>query len=204
MVKILSISFQRSRACLTLDDDRQVWLSRADLLESGWQENTAVEEEAFDRFILLHQYPRALNQAVSLLAGRPCSKGEIAQNLKRHCYTEEVIGLVLCKLEKEKLLNDRDFSDLWVQQRSAKYGSRRLRLELRQKGVSEETADEALAQLSDEEELETALKFARKAWSRIRPGEDPRKSRQKVIASLVRKGFSWDLARRASDDAEER
>ena len=49
MVKILSISFQRSRACLTLDDDRQVWLSRADLLESGWQENTAVEEEAFDR-----------------------------------------------------------------------------------------------------------------------------------------------------------
>ena len=55
MVKILSISFQRSRACLTLDDDRQVWLSRADLLESGWQENTAVEEEAFDRFILLHQ-----------------------------------------------------------------------------------------------------------------------------------------------------
>ena len=44
--------------------------------------------------------------------------------------------------------------------------------------------------------------LARKAWSKIKPGEDPRKSRQKVISSLVRKGYDWDIARQASDTAE--
>ncbi len=202
MVTILSVSFHRSLACLTLDDDRKIWLTRSDLRESGWSESIAVEEEAFDDFVRLHQYPRALNQAVSLLAARPCSRGEIEQNLLRHRYTDEVVDLVLYKLEKEKLLNDREFSDLWVQQRSAKYGSRRIRMELRHKGISEGTAEEALAGLSEEKELEAAVILARKGWSKIKPGEDPRKSRQKVISSLVRKGYDWDIARQASDTAE--
>ena len=95
MVTILSVSFHRSLACLTLDDDRKIWLTRSDLRESGWSESIAVEEEAFDDFVRLHQYPRALNQAVSLLAARPCSRGEIEQNLLRHRYTDEVVDLVL-------------------------------------------------------------------------------------------------------------
>ena len=75
-------------------------------------------------------------------------------------------------------------------------------MELRHKGISEETAEEALAGLSEEKELEAAVILARKAWSKIKPGEDPRKSRQKVISSLVRKGYDWDIARQASDTAE--
>ena len=70
------------------------------------------------------------------------------------------------------------------------------------KGVSESTADEALSSLSDEEMLESATALAVKAWSRAKPGEDPRKTRQRIISSLVRKGFDWDLARQASDTAE--
>ena len=75
MVTIQTISFVRSSACLTLDDNQKIWLMRSDFLESGWYEGLSVEKEAFDRFVQLHQYPRALNQAVSILACRPCSKG---------------------------------------------------------------------------------------------------------------------------------
>ena len=127
MVTIQTISFVRSSACLTLDDNQKIWLMRSDFLESGWYEGLSVEKEAFDRFVQLHQYPRALNQAVSMLARRPCSKGEISRNLIQHHYTDEVIELVIYKLEKEKLLDDQDFSELWVQNRIGKYGVRRIR-----------------------------------------------------------------------------
>ena len=110
--------------------------------------------------------------------------------------------LVIYKLEKENLLNDQEFSELWVQQRSRKYGSRRIRQELRVKGVPESTAEKALSSVSDEEMLESATSLAVKAWSRAKPGDDPRKTRQRIISSLVRKGFDWDLARQASDTAE--
>ncbi|MER2236206.1 MAG: regulatory protein RecX, partial [Candidatus Limivicinus sp.] len=177
-------------------------LTRSDLLESGWREGASVDREDFERFVSLRQYPRALNQAVAMLARRPCSKGEISQNLRRHRYADDVIGLVICKLEKENLLNDQEFSELWIQQRSRKYGSRRIRQELRTKGVPESTAEEALSSLSEEEMLESATVLAAKAWSKAKPGEDLRKTRQRIIASLVRKGFDWDLAKQASDTAE--
>ena len=202
MVTVISVSFVRSMACLLLDNGRKIWLSRSDYAESGWRENSELDENGINQFVLLHQYPHALSKAVSLLAGRPCSKGEIRQNLKRYHYEDEVIEMVLFKLEKEKLLDDREFSDLWVQNRSEKYGPRRIRQELRHKGIAEEYAEEALSSISDDEELDHAVRLARKAWSRVRSGEDRRKSRQKVISSLVRKGFDWDVARQASDQAE--
>jgi regulatory protein len=201
MVLIETVEFFRSSACMTLDDNRKIWLTYSDFLESGWVEGLSVEKEAFDRFIQLHQYPRALNQAVSMLARRPCSKGEISRNLNQHHYTDEVIELVIYKLEKEKLLDDQDFSELWIQNRIGKYGVRRIHKELRYKGIPEETADEALSRISDEQQLENATAFAVKAWSKAKSGEDPRKSRQKIIASLVRKGYSWDIAAQAADDA---
>ena len=64
MVLIETVEFFRSSACMTLDDNRKIWLTYSDFLESGWVEGLSVEKEAFDRFIQLHQYPRALNQAV--------------------------------------------------------------------------------------------------------------------------------------------
>ena len=202
MVTIQNIGFVRSMACIQLDDGRKIWLTRSDLLESGWREGASVDREDFERFVSLRQYPRALNQAVAMLARRPCSKGEISQNLRRHRYADDVIGLVICKLEKENLLNDQEFSELWIQQRSRKYGSRRIRQELRTKGVPESTAEEALSSLSEEEMLESATVLDAKAWSKAKPGEDLRKTRQRIIASLVRKGFDWDLAKQASDTAE--
>lgn len=203
MVTIQTISFVRSSACLTLDDNQKIWLSRSDFQESGWYEGLSVEKEAFDRFVQLHQYPRALNQAVSILACRPCSKGEISRNLDQHHYTNEVIELVIYKLEKENLLDDQDFSELWVQNRIGKYGVRRIRQELRHKGIPEETADEALSRVSDEQQLKNATVLAEKAWLKTKSGEDPRKSRQKIIASLVRKGYSWDIATQAVDSASQ-
>ena len=202
MVTIQNIGFVRSMACIQLDDGRKIWLTRSDLLESGWREGASVDREDFERFVSLRQYPRALNQAVAMLARRPCSKGEISQNLRCHRYADDVIGLVICKLEKENLLNDQEFSELWIQQRSRKYGSRRIRQELRTKGVPESTAEEALSSISEEEMLESATVLAAKAWSKAKPGDDLRKTRQRIIASLVRKGFDWDLAKQASDTAE--
>ena len=202
MVTIQEISRNRSRVSVRLDNGEIFWLTQSDVYAEGCYEGKKYDPESFYQWIRICQYPRALNHAVSMLARRPCSTGEIRRRLMLHHYTEEVTELVLYKLEKENLLNDQEFSELWVQQRSRKYGSRRIRQELRVKGVPESTAEKALSSVSDEEMLESATSLAVKAWSRAKPGDDPRKTRQRIISSLVRKGFDWDLARQASDTAE--
>ena len=146
---------------------------------------------------LLHDYPAALDRAVRLLAERPRSRKEISDRLASARFDEEVIGLVLYKLEKENLLNDRDFAEQWVQSRSRKYGSSRISRELRMKGIDEDTASEVLENLPDDEQLLHATDFAVKIIRTRRSGEDPQKLKQRVTAAIVRRGYSWSIALKA-------
>ena len=146
---------------------------------------------------LLRDYPAALDRAVRLLAERPRSRKEISDRLASARFDEEVIGLVLYKLEKENLLNDRDFAAQWVQSRSRKYGSSRISRELRLKGIDEDTASEVLGSLSEEEQLQHAADFAAKKIRARNPCDDPQKLKQRVTAAIVRRGYSWSIALKA-------
>ena len=138
---------------------------------------------------LLEQYRPALDRAVGLLAIRARSRREIEQRLLRAGYDEEVVSMVLYKLERES--------------RKRKYGSTRIAMELRMKGVDPETAEAALACCSEEDELETAAALARRKIKSDRDSCDRRKLFQRVTAFLVRRGYSWDIAKKAFEEALE-
>lgn len=203
MVTILEISPVRSLFCLLLDSGEKIWLRKADMQSFPFSAGAEIDEKEFYQFVTLCQYPRALNQAVAMLARRACSTGEIRHKLVSGRYIPDVADLVLYKLEKEKLVNDRDFCEQWIRYRmDCRYGPRRILQELKAKGIPEDMAEEVLASFDPESSDNSAAALALKSWKRVKPGEDRRKSRQKVIASLVRRGFDWDTARSASDAAE--
>ena len=158
-----------------------------------------VDPAEFSHWVLLRQYRAALDRAVAALARRNCSKGEIERLLRRGGYAEETVDMVLLKLEKNGLLNDSAFADQWVRYRAGqKYGPRKIQQELRGKGVSPEDAEDAL-DIPEEEQLESALLLARKSLKWANGESDLRKLRQKALSGIVRRGFSWDLARQAVD-----
>lgn len=162
------------------------------------QEHEEIDLEEYENWLLLHQYRPALEKAVALLAARAHSRQEIADKLSRAGYRPQVIEMVLYKLERESLLSDGDFARQWVSARSnRKLGKRRIAQELKYKGVSAEEAEAALEAIPEEDELDAAIALAEKAAGRSKPGEDPRKSAQRILGMLVRRGYSWDTARQA-------
>lgn len=203
MVKILHIERSGSKVCIELDNDEKAWITGRDLLTSSLTEEQQMEEHDFWKTIYLLQYPRALNQAVAMLARRPCSKKEIEKKLILNRYSSEIVAQVLSKLESENLINDTDFSEQWVRYRQSRnYGPARIEAELRQKGISEDDAQRAMSTLEVSDYDRNALKLAKKAWLRIRTHDNPYESRQKVIAALVRKGYHWEQAKKACEMAE--
>ena len=68
-------------------------------------------------------------------------------------------------------------------------------------GVDEDTAREAVSSVDEEDQSAAALDLARKGVRKMKPGEDPRKARQRVLRSLVQRGFDWDVAKEACDRA---
>ncbi len=192
----------RSRYRVRLDDGTTYWLTRSVYSERPLSVGDEVESEEYANWVLLHQYRSALDKAVSMLAARACSKGEISQKLSRSGYSEETIEMVLFKLEKHDLLDDEAFAAQWANYRAGqKYGPRRIAQELKAKGLSSEDTENALEELDEDTQLEQAVILARKGFARAREGEDPRKTLQRVISSIVRRGYDWDVARQACDEA---
>ena len=184
------------RVRILLDNGDQYTLLRSSYTERPLQPGDPVDPQEYASWVLLRQYRSALDRAVAMLAVRPCSKGEIEQKLRRTGYSADTVEMVLTKLASNDLLNDQEFAGLWAQYRAGqKYGPRRILQELKQKGVSAEDMSQALEELPEEDLQETAVQLAAKGLRRARAGEDPRKTRQRVLAALVRRGFSWEQAR---------
>ncbi len=201
MVQVSNVEKLRGQKIkITFEDGSSYLLLRSMYLDRPLEAGDEVDPKEYAQWVLTRQYRSALDKAVAMLAVRACSKGEIRQKLRRIGFSEETADMVIYKLEKNHLLNDEEFAAQWVQYRSGqKYGPRRISQELRIKGVSAEEAESALEEVPEEAQLENAVRLARKALQRAKAGEDPRKTRQKILASIVRRGYSWDLARQAVD-----
>ena len=203
MDRVVSIVPLGNKVRVSFESGKEYILKKPALLEFTLSENSMVDEAQFLQFVRLNQYPDALNSAVSMLARRACSRKEIADKLNQHGFCDDVTALVLYKLEKEKLLDDEDFSRQWTRYRAGgNYGPARIYRELRMKGVDEETARDAVSEIDEEDQVQKARDLAAKAMHKVKPGEDPRKTRQRVLRTLISRGFDWDVALKAvqSDD----
>ena len=204
ITEVIEAERVRGKYRILLDSGDKYWLTKAMYDEKPVRAGEEVDSEAFARWVTLHQYRPALERAVAMLATRACSKGEISQKLRTAGYSPDTIEMVLAKLDQNDLLDDRAFGEQWAHYRHGqKYGPRKIAAELRQKGLTAEEAEAAVSSLDDQTQAAQAEILARKGLSRRKKDEDFRKTKQRVLAGIVRRGFDWETAREAIDRAAE-
>lgn len=147
-----------------------------------------------------------LNLALRLLKSRLRSAWEIDQALAKRGIEEPERQKVLTQLKEADLVNDRRFAEAWVHTRDnlAPRGAFVLQQELAQKGVDKELIRSVLLQRkteSEDEEAEqrTDLELAKqliegkeRAYAHLAPEVRERR----LMALLMRRGFSYDTAKR--------
>ncbi len=201
-LKLLGVRRDHGRATLTLSNGETLAMPRAMLKERPYRGGTPFDRDAFDAFLSERSYPFAMEKAVALLAMRPRTQQEIADALRKNAYPERTVARVMARLDEAGYINDTDFAEQWAASRTNKgMGSRRIRMELRRKGVDGEAIDEALTAIDEDDMLSGALKAARKAASG-KDITDP-KDRQKILAALARRGYGYSEAKQALDMLKE-
>lgn len=165
-------------------------------MERRLREGDFCDPDAYREFVRRREGEFALAAAAKYMETRERSEGEIAAHLKSKAYGDEAIGEVLSLLKRRNLVSDARFAEMWTDARIRRYGRARVAAELQRKGVSRETAAAALAGVDPDIEFEQAVKQAEKL---MRRADDPRKT----VQALMRRGYSYDLARRAVAQAVE-
>ena len=199
---ICEISKERGRYRVVIDEAETVLVPASLMRERPLRTGQVIDLAEYDNWLMVRQYRMALDRAVGYLAVRARSQHEIEQKLLQAGYRPCTVEMVLYKLQRENLLDDADFARQWVESRQThKLGRNRIAQELRRKGVSQEEAEEALSAIDEEDQLAGAIALAEKAVQRIKPGEDRRKAFNRIAAMLARRGYGWDIAREAIQQA---
>ncbi|MEQ4303156.1 regulatory protein RecX [Plantactinospora sp. B6F1] len=144
---------------------------------------------------------RAREICLRQLAVRPRTRAELAAALARRGISEEVAVQVLDRYDEVGIIDDAAFARAWVSSRHQGRGLARRALanELRQRGVDADIATEALGELDESTEAETARQLVVRKL-RTATGS-PEAVFRRLVGMLARKGYPPGVAIRAVKDA---
>ena len=114
--------------------------------------------------------------------------------MKRKKFSEQAIEATAAFLKEKGFINDQDFTRLWIASRIKKpLGIRRIRQELRSKGIDADSIEQQFADLketySEEEVVREIVRRKMDALTRLAPLI----AKRRLYAYLLRRGFSPDI-----------
>ena len=162
-----------------------------------------VTQEQLEEMQLESEKHTALDKALHFLSATRKTEREIRAYLTKQGYLPAVIEYVIEKLREYGFINDGEYAEAYTESAAKRKGGRLIRMELKNKGLSDEAIDGALSELDSEQELETAKKILEKY---MRGKTADKATLQKAYRYLMSKGFDYEVAKAAIDaygDADE-
>jgi len=130
-----------------------------------------------------------------LLTARARTRAELAGQLAKRGYPDDVSARVLDRLTGVGLVDDAGFAEQWVHSRQANAGKgkRALAAELHTKGVDKDVITSVLGGINPAAERGRAEQLVRKKLRRENLSDDVRVIRR-LVAMLARRGFDQSMA----------
>jgi regulatory protein len=131
-----------------------------------------------------------------LLTARARTRAELAGQLTKRGYPDDVSASVLDRLTAVGLVDDTDFAQQWVQSRRANAGKskRALAAELHTKGVDNDVITTVLATIDAGAERGRAEQLVAAKLRRENLDGDQMRVARRLVAMLARRGYSHTMA----------
>ena len=186
---------------ITTDEQFSFVLYKGELrlykLKEGDEIPLNIYEEIFNNVLP----KRAKLRAMNLLKVRPYTERELNDKLKGSGYPDQIVNVALDYVKGYGYVNDNQYALDYIYTYKDRKNKSRLTQDLLKKGVSKDIIDNALCdELGDEGieyEKEQILSFIKK--KRFDSNTWSYEEKMKLLASLYRKGYSMDLAKKLLD-----
>lgn len=193
---------KKTRFNIYLDGKFAFGLPAEALVKAGLKIGQLLSDKEIEKLIKENEYDKYYNGVLKFISLRPRSEKEISDWFKKREVGQQTKNLVWQKLQDLGYVNDEEFAKWWVEQRQSfrPTGFRGLALELRQKGISQETIvkllNGSIVSLSEREMAKKAAEKKMKLWQKLPPLE----LKKKMTSFLGRRGFSWEIIEEVIDE----
>lgn len=163
----------------------------------GWKS----QSRSYQKFKTMPNFPTEKNLALYHLSFKQRTAKEVKDYLTQHDIQPEIISQVLDNLKKDNWINDRKYAHSFIQSNllTGDKGAFVLKQKLSQKGISSAIIEDELSQFDF---TELTDKVAEKLLKKYQ-GKLPSKALQdKILQSLINKGFSYSQAKTAYQHLE--
>ena len=178
---------------LFIDGEAAVKVDTETWLRSGLCVGDEIDDERLHELLQASAAHRAHEKALYLLEHRAHSKKELADKIARAEFDREAAAAAADRMEELGLVDDEQYARRLAQElfTRKKFGTRRVKQELRQKGIAEEIVSLVLEEFSPEKD-ETVEKVREIVERKYPMAREDEKVRRRAIAALQRYGYSMD------------
>ena len=151
-----------------------------------------ITQTAINGLLFEDQLEAAFQKSLRFIAYKPRTNFDVRKKLIESGYPEEIVEIILQRLEEKGYINDHQFANNWSENKSLnKPRSKKLiRLELKQKSIDEEIIEEVVNRMDSDDEL--AIRAAEKYYRKLSNLEEIT-FRRRLTGFLLRRGFSYSV-----------
>lgn len=197
MATITKIEQQKNKARVNIfvDDAFFCGLNKETAIIFKFKVGQEVDENQLTQAIFESETKKAFEKASDYLATRMHSEKELFDKLIKKGYTKDVANKAIEKLEEYHYIDDELFAKQFIDQ-NKKLSKKMLENKLFAKGVNSSIIKEQLQGIFDEDELNLCISQVQKY---IKSKDMTREnSKEKLYASLLRKGFPFEIIKKAT------
>ncbi|MDO4311692.1 MAG: regulatory protein RecX [Eubacteriales bacterium] len=144
---------------------------------------------------------RAKLRAMHLLADMDRTESQLRSRLRSGEYPEDIIDLAVEYVKSFGYINDLEYAKRFAESRKRTKSRKEIYMLLAGKGLDSSLIEEALETCCDSEDAQTAIREILRR-KRFFPETATEKEKQKIYASLMRKGFRYEDIRQVIQISE--
>ena len=202
MKKITRIEYQKNnkdRVNIYLDDNFGFGVDLNIMIKYGLAKNLEQDDEFISQILISEDKAKLYNYAISVLSKGSKSEKELKLKLSDKGYDDESINTAIEKLKANKYINDDDYCKKFINDKIniSKYGKRRIKEALINKGIDMELIEKNISYVSQDDEIKIAYALAEKKLKSLTDAE-PIKKKMKISSFLLNKGFDYEIVNKIS------
>ena len=182
---------RKKRVNVFLDNRFAFSLEAEVVIREGLQVGQELSANQIKALAKSDHFHSCLNAATHFLGYRLRSEFEVRERLQRRGFDDNTVEGVIAKLKEQGLVDDVAFAQFWKENRDS-FSPRSqwlTKLELRQKGVTDDIIDQVIETIDDDDNAyRAALSKARSL-----PRSDYRGFRRRLGEYLKRRGFGYGV-----------